>query len=382
MCDALLQAVRDRWLSPNCFGFDAGAQSIQQTNSQVSLCSTKASPLAATPQAALYSTVQTGVVTVETRLVENGTKQRKALELITAANGADANQSAKANPSIANAAACNTAKNSAEAQPTILADTPSCAVATEANKTQFLHGSSSALREASLSNGMSCQPDVSPSSVPHYTSSRDHGWCSVQQIITVPTPADATACAAQFSAASPAVSIDGSEADLRHSALDLFSMISNKGTQCTGSPADCINPDVVVCDSPGLPVHSTTSHSMQMLVMAEQTNHIVPMTAAEEGMLTATAPAAASETASTFKDSDCFTSNTQLGNDANGLAHDGRHDDVAAVPSKRRLSAGTERRVHVAEQLRQMLPIIPEAMGANLSMVSSCTGFACSSMLS
>lgn len=333
------------------------------------------SSAAAPHQATGVGRLQQGASTAETRIASaNLDRQLQALELGTSAKDPMTKLPAMQ-------ADCNTADIALHSTD-IASSNVISELTTTANKavnqSNCMCNPATALLEGPLDTSFmpSSQPACNTNAAQH-SSKHEHESSSLQRQREVPTPGYVYGLlppAVLTSSQSPATSMDHPG----YSAVDLLSMISDKGSQGNDSPLAFPSPLVSLKDHAMCSVQAAASspvtqqhdvHSMCTSAMSEperqQGDSELPTSAEVASLPAADLQAPASTSGSNNRQS---TAAPMYG--TAGQKH-GSSDDEEVECSKRRLSAGTERRVHVAEQLRQMLQEAPKLLSNPSDIVSA-----------
>ena len=247
-----------------------------------------------------------------------------------------------------NAASCDVRKDNNAHQ----TDADIALVATAVNGVQ---STAAASNEERLDRYMpSCQPSPSISSPAMFAKPNEHSTSPLQQCIPVPVE---LRCQChhnrQTEPCSPAASIAASDAHPGHSAIDLFSMISEKGSQGTDSPSDLPlmestlhrpSKSLVQAAVPSPSCHMQSHGTQNQTALQLQKVQILPTAAAGLSLTAPLSPAAIPPGMSCRSNAEHLFDVT---------------DEEAVGPCVGKLSAGTERRVLVAEVLRDMLQAAP-----------------------
>lgn len=333
-----------------------------------------ASLVAGPQQATTVPRLQQGVTPAETRIAStNLNQQLQALELGTSASEAITEvPTIQAGCNAAKTASCSTRMASSTATP----DMANTAV----NQSNCMRMPATASTQAPSDSPcmLSQQPALTTSSATEHSSKHEHESAPSQQQLGTPTTASAyelPSAALLVTSQSPGISMD---ADAGYSAVDLFSMISDKGSPGNDSPVAFLSPLISLQDHAMCSVQAATSgpvpqqhdvHRMHTSAMCEperqQGDTELPTAA-----VVASLQAADLEAAAATRGGSHHRQSTAAPLYATAGQTHGRSDDEEVECSKRRLSAGTERRVHVAEQLRQMLQEAPKLLSNPSDIVS------------
>lgn len=255
----------------------------------------------------------------------------------------------------ANAALCNMREDS-NAQQT---DADVAILATVVNGVQ---STAAARDEEGIERCMpSCQPIPSTSSPATFAKVNEQSTSPLKQYIPVPVECHRDR---QSEPCSPAASIAASDAHPGHSAIDLFSMVSEKGSQGNDSASDLplMEPilhrptkSLVQATVPSPSCHLHSHHKQNQAALDLQKVQTLPTAAAEPSLTAPLSPAASPPGMS------CHSNAEQLFGSVTG--------EEAVRPCVGKLSADTERRVLVAEVLRDMLQAAPSVQ-CDADMVS------------
>ena len=341
-------------------------------------CEPVSSSSAAAPhQATGVDRLQQGASTAETRIAgANLDRQLQALELGTSAKDPMTKLPAMQ-------ADCNTADIALHstdiASSNVISDLTTTANKA-VNQSNCMRNPATALMEGPLDTSVmpSSQLACNTSSAAQHSSKREHESAPSQQQRETPTTASAyelPSAALLVTSQSPGISMD---AHAGYSAVDLFSMISDKGSQGNDSPVASPSPLVSLEDLAMCSVQAATSgpvpqqhnvHSMHTWAMCEPERQQGDTELPTAALVASLQPADLEAAAATKGGSHNRQSTAAPMYATAGQTH-GRSDDEEVECSKRRLSAGTERRVHVAEQLRQMLQEAPKLLSNPSDIVS------------